>query len=56
MWGKARQLCAIRRHQTASLDHLVGKLLELRWHIEAKCRAKRAVQKGLPSLPGFVSF
>ena len=23
---------------TSSLDHLVGKLLELRWHIKAECR------------------
>jgi len=22
----------------SSLDHLIGKLLELRWHIEAECR------------------
>jgi hypothetical protein len=22
----------------SSLDHLVGKLLELRWHIKAECR------------------
>ena len=26
------------RHQPVSFDRLVGKLLELRWHIKAECR------------------
>ncbi len=34
--------CAIS-DSTALLDHLVGKLLELRWHIKAQCRGSLEV-------------